>query len=166
MATHEYDIGNPQFVWTAHNYHPHQRGLVWYFAFCGLMVGAALLLFTMDSSGWVPAFSILILMALYCFLHKDGDQDHEVHFMTKGLVIDANRFIAWDEIDGYWFNYDPSVAVINFEISKKMRTETITLQMGDNEPDDFRNQLASTPISEIKGRHESLLDLWIRVMKL
>ncbi len=167
MPAHQFDFGNPLFRWTAHDYHPYERSFIWYAVFFTVMIGiGSFLTFFSGDFGWISGLCFFIIMGLYCYTHKDGEKDHEVIILEKGIMIDRRKVLLWEQIEGYWFNYDPTVAVINFERKSQMGLETIPLQMGDLTPDVFRRALAETDIKEMMDRKESLADLWIRVFKL
>ena len=159
------DSGEKVFGWVAHDYHPHKRGIVWYVVFSLIFFGGAIwACFTDPRWGWVTAFSLCIVAAIYLFIHRDGDQDHEVQIFGKGLLIDGRRFIHWEKISHFWFIYDGEVAIINFDLKKTPDTP-IKLQMGEVTPDEFRTVLTNL-VPEAEGKEESVFDLWIRVLKL
>ena len=159
------DSGNKLFSWVAHDYHPHERGLVWYVMFSLIFFGGAVwAAFSDPKWGWVTSFSLCVVAAIYLFIHRDGDQDHEVQVFEKGLLIDDRRFIHWDKIQQFWFVYDRDVAIINFDLKKTPDTP-IKLQMGQVDPEEFREAL-NRLIPEAEGKEESVFDLWVRVLKL
>ena len=168
MAEHKnlYDSGKKLFSWTAHDYHPHDRGIAWYIGFSVIFFGIALWALIADPRwGWVTAFSLCIAAAVYLFIHRDGDRDHEVQVYEKGLLVDNKNFIHWDKFAQFWFAYDSTVAIINFDLKKTPEVPK-KLQMGEITPDKFREILGMVDLPEAEGKEESVLDLWIRVLKL
>lgn len=160
------DSGKKIFAWTAHDYHPHERGVVWHVVFIISFLGGALWAALSDPHwGWVTAFCLCIIAAIYLFVHREGVQDHEIQVFEKGLLIDDLRFIHWEKISQFWFVYATDVAVINFDL-KKTPDQPIKLQMGDVTPDKFREVLFEVELPEAEGKEESAFDLWVRVLKL
>jgi len=161
-----FDCGKKLFSWTAHDYHPHERGVLWHIIFCAAFFGGSIWAVLADPRwGWVTAFCFCTVAGIYLITHRGGNQDHEVQIFEKGLLIDERCFVHWDKVLKYWFVYDESVAVINFDL-KKESNQPIKLQMGDITLDKFREVLTAIPIEEDESKEESVIDLWIRVLKL
>lgn len=118
-----FDAGKKLFSWTAHDYHPHERGMVWHVVFCAVFFGgAAWAAITDPKWGWITAFSLCAIAAIYLFTHREGAQDHAVEIYDKGLFIDQSHFLYWDKFEQFWFVYDQDVSVINFDLKKKRPT--------------------------------------------
>ncbi len=158
----EIDPGEKIFSWTAFNYHPHKRGWIWYAIFCTFFFGSAL--WALVSGDWVMAFTLFVAVAVYFFAHRKGDEDHEVQVFENGILIDR-KFIEKEKLEGYWFVYDQTVSVLNFQLSGK-GDRKISLQMGEHNPDVFRSEFKLMEIEELVDKKESLMDLWIRALKL
>ena len=166
MAQTNFDYGEPIFTWTAHDYHPHQRGMLWYTLFSFALFGSSLAAIITDpQSGWMTAFTLCLAAAAYFFVHRNGHQDHEIKVTPNGLVVDDKSFYAWDELSGFWILRDPTVSVINFEFHNPKKNK-FTLQMGLVEPTKFRQVFNFVDLPEIEGQTECLMDLWIRALKL
>jgi hypothetical protein len=158
--------GKKIFSWTACDYHPHKRGTLWYVLFCGIfLLGSIWAIWNDPKWGWLVAFTFFVAMAAYFKEHANGDETHEIHVFEKALMIDTAQLIPFDTFSGYWFAYDETVSTINFQVKSK-HDQKITLQMGDKLPEFFRYKLAKTSLEELEDQKESLLDLWIRVLKL
>ncbi len=154
------------FSWVAHDYHPHQRGILWYIVFSIAFGGTAAWAFFADEHfGWITSFCILMVAAIYFWTHRNGNEDHEIIGFEKGILIDGRTFFNWDKFEGYWFVYDETVAVVNFEF-KGGKGKKITLQLGSVTPEELRVPLKALMLAELPEKKESLLDLWIRALKL
>ena len=161
-----FDSGPKLFSWTAHDYHPHDRGLSWYIVFCLLFFGISFWAVLTDPQwGWITAFSLCVSAAIYLYIHREGEQDHEVQIFEKGLQIDGHDFIHWEKVEAFWFTYDETVSIINFDL-KKNPNNPKKLQMGQVTPDRFREIMKEVKLPEAEGKEESVADLWIRVLKL
>jgi hypothetical protein len=159
-----FNPGESIFSWTAHDYHPHRRGLLWMILFCLILMGGGIwALFFSQTLGWSTALSFFVAASVYFYIHRKGNEDHEVEIFKNGLMIDQSQYIPWQAIRGYWFIYDETGAVIHFE---KQRNEKIPLQMGQQKPETFRAILKSVGLEELENKQESLIDLWIRALKL
>lgn len=161
-----FDPGNLIFGWLAHDYHPHQRGILWYVMFCLIFFGGSIWAVYSDPKwGWVTALAFCITAAIYFQIHRSGNADHDIKFLEKGLLIDNKNFSGWGQFDGYWFNVDETVSTLTFEMKESKKQ--ITIQLGQLFPDQIRSALKSIEeFGELKSKKESLLDLWIRALKL
>lgn len=158
--------GEELFAWTAHDYHPHQRGILWYIVFSIAFGGTAAWAIYVDPKfGWITSFCILTVAAIYFWTHRNGNEDHEVIGFRKGIQIDGKAYFEWNKFQGYWFVYDETVSVVNFEF-KGGKGKKITLQLGQVHPDQLRQQFDHLNMEELSDKKESLLDLWIRALKL
>ncbi len=153
--------GAELFSWIAHDYHPHQRGWLWFTVFCLVFFGSAGWAFL--SGDWIMASTLFIAVAVYFLVHRNGHEEHAVHVYEKGIQVDRAYF-PMEKFTGFWFCYDPSVSVINLEMGGGKRT--LRLQMGQNTPEEFRANFARTGLSELDDRKEGAIDIWIRALKL
>ena len=154
--------GEKLFSWIAFNYHPHKRGLVWYGVFCALFFGSAI--WAMVSGDWVMAFTLFIAVAVYFFIHRKGDEQHEVNVFENGILIDQ-KYFPIEKFEGYWFVYDQTVGIVNLQLSGK-GDRKISLQTGEHDLSFFRKELKQAGLEELSEKKESLIDLWIRALKL
>jgi hypothetical protein len=159
-----FDPGNSLFTWEAYDYHPHQRGWVWLLVFCAITFGGAL--WALWSGDWIMALTFFVVAAVYFYTHRQGNEVHQVHLTEKGILIDGRDFFYWEKLAGYWFIYDETVSVINFQFDDQKRDRKISLQMGEVEPDTFREIFEKADFTELTNKKESLMDLWIRALKL
>lgn len=162
------DLGQPLFEWTAHDYHPHQRGIVWKIIFWTIFIGGAALFVYSDPGfgGWFGALTFLAVGIFYDWTHNKGLADQQIQVYEKGMVVDETAFFLWEEIAGYWFNYDETVSTINFDFNNQKKGK-ITFQMGQYIPVQFRESLSETQdLVELEDRKESTLELWVRALKL
>ena len=161
-----FDPGGQVFGWTAYDYHPHQRGVIWYSVFCLVLFGGAVWSMISDPQwGWLMALSFFLAAAVYFYAHRTGDQPHQVIGYERGLFID-NKFIPFENIAGFWVLYDETVSIINFQLKSKYRNVKISLQMGEESPEFFRENMKRVNLDELEDAKESLIDLWIRALKL
>jgi hypothetical protein len=159
------DPGQKIFSWESYNYHPYQRGIVWMVVFCSLFFGCSLWAIMTDPQwGWLTAFTFLITAASYFFAHRNGNEKHEISFFEQGFYIDQKQFFSWQDFKGYWFVYDESVTVLNLATEKNNRK--ISLQMGEISLREFREVFEKIELPELTEQKESLVDLWIRALKL
>jgi hypothetical protein len=103
--------------------------------------------------------------AVYFYAHRKGNESHEIKVFERGLFIDQ-KFFPTENFAGFWVLYDETVAMINLQVESKHRKYKIALQMGDKTPDFFRENFAKINFPELEDAKESLLDLWIRALKL
>ncbi len=161
-----YNPGEEIFSWVAHDYHPHERGALWYIIFSIIILSISIWsLISEPEWGWITSATILIFAATYFYVHKDGHKDHEIRCFERGILIDGRRYIDWDEFEGFWFIYNETAAILNLEY-KGNKDQRVVLQMGANLPDIFQEKLRSLDLIELEDRKEALSDLWVRALKL
>ena len=157
-----FDPGKNIFSWVAHDYHPQQKGWIWISIFCLVVFGGAVWAFF--SGDPVMAFTFFVIAAVYFWVHRNGMETHKISLTEKGIFIDEKDFFSWEKFSGFWFIYDETVSIINFQFRNSERK--ISLQMGQVEPDVFRTIFEKAEFSELLDKKESLVDLWIRALKL
>jgi len=164
QKTTTFDPGALLFDWQAHDSHPYERGIIWKTVFSLVMVGiAAWAVITDPRWGWLTASAFLIVGALYFWVHRRGPEVISIAVHTGGIFVDRS-FIPREDIEGFWFTFNETVAVVNLEIRKK--NHPVSLQMGEHDPEFFRQNFARLDLLELEDKKESVLDLWIRTLKL
>ena len=159
-----FDPGPLVFAWEAFDYHPHERGWLWYVIWLGaLCVGTGWMFWTGE---WSVALMFLFVAALYYFVHRNGHETHHIHVYKKGIRVDKT-FFGWDRLEGYWFiwNERQGAAIVNIQV-KNNGDRKIPLQMGHLTPDELREVFDEVSFPELVEKKEGLVDLWIRVFKL
>ena len=159
-----FDLGKEIFSWKAYDYYPYQRGTTWFVLFCLIVFGPAVwAAFIQD---WIMAITMWIAGACYLFIHRDGVHTHVITIYEDTLCV-GKRHFPWSYFSGYWFVYHPhqQVAVIHFPFKRNPNNE-YTLQMGDTTPSELRNALSRAGLRELENKHECVMDLWSRVLKL
>ena len=160
------ETGKPVFAWRAFDHQPVQRGWIWYVMFCGILFGgAAWSVFTDPKWGWLMALTFFVSAAIYFWSHRNGNELHDTTVFEKGILIGERKFLPKEKISGFWFAYEPGVEILKIELRGRNKI-TISLQMGNLEPDFFREHLGTFGIAEIEDMQEGTLDKWIRIFKL
>lgn len=162
-----FDPGKEVFSWESFDYHPHKRGWVWFTIFCIFFFGSAVLML-FQGGGWgdkLAAITFLLALAMYFFVHRKGDEKHTVRVFERAVFVDR-KLIPLDKLSGYWFIYDQTAALVNLQFDNKKRSQKVTLQMGQHGPDFFRRNFREVELEELEDKKESVLDLWIRALKL
>lgn len=161
-----FDPGQEVFAWTVQDYHPYQRGIIWYTVFCSVLFGGAIWSMISDPKwGWLMALSFFLAAAVYFYAHRKGEESHKIHVFERGLFID-NKFFPTENFAGFWMIYDETAAIINLKFKSKRRNHKISLQMGKQLPEFFRDNFTKVNLLELEDERENLLDLWIRALKL
>ena len=157
-----FNPGEELFAWEAYDYHPHERGILWMIMAGIVLFGSsAFFIITEPKMGWITVLCFFIVAMIYFWTHRNGNEIHQVQIFEQGLLIDQRKFLPWERFSGYWFVYDPTVSVINFQYDSK-RDQKITLQMGYVEPDKFREIFDQINFPELKDMKKDILELWIR----
>jgi len=113
---------------------------------------------------WIMALTFFIAVSMYFWVHRNGDEEHVVTIRKNGIQVDK-RYFSIEKFIGYWFVYDQTVSVVNLQMEGGA-SKKITLQMGKNTPDIFRKNFAILGLKEIPNKKESLVDMWVRALKL
>ena len=158
-----FNPGRKVFGWEAHDYHPHKHGALWIIIFSTILFGGALWAI-LTNGDWLMAFTFFIIAGLYFWTHRKGTEMHQIQVFEGGVLVDQKLF-PLEKLEGFWFVYDETVSVINFQLKSKY-DQKISLQMGEMGPDFFRQNFARIGLEELPDKKESLLDLWIRALKL
>ncbi len=159
-------LGKPVFEWEAFDHHPYHRGWLWYVVFCTVLFGGAGWAVWDDPQwGWLVGLTFFVAAAVYFWGHRNGNEIHQIRVFERGMFI-GNKYIPREKIKGYWFIYQEGVAVLNLEIAMRKGTRKISLQMGNNDPDFFRENLSMIGVEEMDDMHETITDMWIRAFKL
>ncbi len=166
-ATSSFNPGKRLYHWKAYDYHPHDRGLIWHICFGLVVFGAAVWSwFYGGDLGWLSSFGIFLGAAVYFWIHKDGNEVHQIEFFEFGFMVDGRDFFPWDKVVGYWILFNETVSVIKFVQRSRMGEQELTLQLGDAQLTKLKQSLKKIEISELGNRNEAVLDLWLRVFKL
>lgn len=162
----DFDQGAEVFSWQSYDYHPHKRGIVWYAVFCAVLFGGAVWSMASDPQwGWLMALSFFLAAAVYFLAHRKGDEIHEVKVFERGIFVD-NKFITLENFAGFWILYNETVSIVNLQFKSKYQNKKISFQMGEELPEFFRENFAKVNLLELKDTKESLIDLWVRALKL
>ncbi|MCF7812703.1 hypothetical protein K9M59_03885 [Candidatus Gracilibacteria bacterium] len=158
-----FDPGELVFSWKTFDYHPNRHGIVWILLFCSIFFGTAV--WALWYGDWIMAFTLFLAVAVYFYIHRQGNEEQEIRVFDRAIIIDR-MILPFEKIIGYWILYDETASIVNLEIREKYRTRNIALQMGDKSPGFFRKYFKIAQIPELEDRKESLVDLWIRALKL
>ena len=151
------------FEWDAADCHPHRRGWIWVSVFCAIIFGGAI--WAIFSGDWLMAFTFFLAAAVYFFFHRNGAEIHRVQIFEKGILIDSRDFFEWERFSGFWLNVSESVSTLQLEF-RENPAKNISLQMGNVLPETFGQVFQNLGIAELPDRKESLLDLFIRAIRL
>ncbi len=162
----KFNPGKEVFSWEALDYQPHNRGIIWYLVFCLIFFGGAIWSMYSDPQwGWLMGLALFLSAAVYFWGHRKGPEMHTIKVFERGILINS-KFFPLENFAGFWILYDPTVASVNLKFKSKYRNHRISLQMGENNPEFFRENFAKIDFPELEDEKETLLDLWIRALKL
>jgi len=161
------DFGKKLLSWKAPDFEPYRRGLRWYVTFCSLTFGSALVIFLMDpSTSAVPVFSICVLAAVYLWVHKDGEKEHQICLFEKGLQVAEGKLMPWKDFEGFWFLEDKVSRLLILE-HKDWKRGSIRLQLAKTKSEKVNKVFEKLEVIEhLEDKKESGFDLWSRVFRL
>lgn len=164
QKTTTFDPGKLVFDWQAYDSHPHQRGMIWKIVFSLIIVGISTWAVITDPSwGWLTALAFLLVGGLFFWVHRRGPEVIAISVHTGGIFVNRT-FFPKEAIEGFWFTFDETVAVVNLELRQK--NHPVAIQMGANDPEFFRQNFEKMDLPELEDKKESVLDLWIRTLRL
>ncbi len=152
--------------WKALDYHPYERGIGWYITFGLLTFGTALVIFFTDpASSGVPVASICLIAAFYLWVHREGEEEHEISLFENGITIGDGGLIPWQRFDGYWFIEDQHSRLLVLE-SNIWNQDRVRILLGKNKTAKIINAMEKIKLKRMRGKRENGFDLWSRVLRL
>ncbi|HEY5714098.1 MAG TPA: hypothetical protein VIT68_01985 [Candidatus Gracilibacteria bacterium] len=160
-----FNPGKKILQWEPYDYHPHQRGILWFVFMSAFVFGSAAWSYFYTDLGWIPAGCILLTAALYFWTHRNGHRTHEVVIFEEGILVDKDHFFPWSMFKGYWVLYDQHSSLIHFQRTGK-RDNKVSIQLGHLTKNKIIQVMGQTSLPFLPEYSENLLDLWIRALKL
>jgi hypothetical protein len=147
--------------WKAPEFVTYQKGKRWFLVAGVLILG--LIAYAIYSSSATMAIVFIVLAGVYFMTHRLEPKTIDVHITELGIDIDGN-FYPYTMIEYFWIVYHPKYyRDLNLKI--KNQASKITIQLHEQSPAEVRRVL-SKEIEEVKGVHESLMDVFIRLLRL
>lgn len=158
--------GHKFMSWKALDYYPYERGIGWYISFSSLTFGSALIIFLMDPvSSSVPVASICIIAAFYLWVHREGENEHQISLYENGIEIGESSFITWKNFKGYWFIEDHHSRLLVLE-SDKWNQDRIRILLGNGKTEKINRAMEKIGMKLLADKKENGFDLWSRVFRL
>ncbi len=149
---------------TLPDYHPIRRGRGWIYLFS--------LVFFAIAGGFyffgdlVAAFTFLVAMGVYLWLHQNQNGTVDVAFYAHGVVI-GQIFFASDRISGYEVVEGDFSRVVHLNLQgNRWFRPRILLQMADVPREFFDIMMEQMKIKRLPDRKETAAETWIRVLQL
>lgn len=176
------DMGAELAQWESYDSHPQERSMTWKVGFVTFLAVVMLLIFwgtqgsgSSNGSFWtdmtvgniIMVFALFLSVGVYFWVHKNGTSTHVIQIYENALCLEG-LCVPKNLIEGYWFLVKDGVSLLKLEIKNKksQKIETISLQMGDETPQFFRDIFDRCDVQELMDREESVLDMCIRIFKL
>ncbi len=161
------NAGKKLLSWYAPDYHPYEKGIVWYTIFLLFIFGCSVFFIFWDPEwGWVSAFTFCFVAAVYIMAHKDGHKMHHIEITERCLLFDDVNCFPWRQFKGYWIMDDHGARVIHFEIENVNFVKRITLQLEDTDEKKLEKAMEKVKMKHLEDQEEHFLELWSRVFKL
>lgn len=164
----ENNIGKPMYEWITFDYHPHNRGWLWYVITTMIIVAILISLFFLSEdvvSRWISILSFVIGVSAYAYIHRKSQAVHRIFLFSKGILIDRSWY-EWEQFHGFWFILDRGTTVLNLEVKDNGKTKNISLQLGDQPSDKISKILTDLGLDFLPDHKEPVIDLWLRILKI
>lgn len=150
------------FTWTALEYIQQQRDKKWY-TIAGIALAAAVLL-TLITGNWSMALAIIVFAAVYEYLQRHHPPKRvEIEITDYGIHV-GHMFFPYSNIKAFWILYGNGVKSLNLRVHKRIHSDVV-IQLDSQNPAAIREYLVGQ-IPEWEGKHESLSDVILRLLKL
>lgn len=152
--------------WQSLDYHPYERGIGWYISFGLLTFGTALVIFITDpATSGIPVACICLIAAFYLWVHREGEEEHEVSLFENGIAIGEGALMPWKQFDGYWFIEDEHSRLLVLE-SEIWNQDRVRILLGKNKTDKIISAMEKIELERMGDKRENGFDLWSRVFRL
>lgn len=147
--------------WQASVLPRHERSQRWY-AIGGavVLIGAAYGIFT---GSWPFTVVVILCGAMYYLTRDHIPPLKTITILNTGVLLEQT-FTRWEELSGFWILQAPEYTELHFVPLQKRRSD-IVIQTNNQNINDLR-LLIGQYISELTDKRESLLDTFIRLIKL
>jgi len=152
-------LAEPILEWEAPSIPHHERSPRWY-AVAGITV-LVMAAYAIVTGSWTFAVVVLLSAGMYFLLRREKPASKAISILPQGVNLDG-RFYAWGDLESFWLI--PTPGYTELHIAQKSRSVLI-VQTGAVPTDVVRAALSQF-IREDSDRHESLLDIFIRICKL
>ena len=147
-------------TWRAPMHATMERTKRWYMIGGGVTI--ALAIYGIVTGAWTFAVVILLCAAMYVFTHDHRFGDEAATITTGGVQI-AQRFMRFEDMQGFWFL--PTPGYTELHIVPTRRQPDMVIQTGTQDIQNLRQTL-SERTTELTEKREHFLDAIIRICKL
>lgn len=148
-------------TWSAPSQAAHDRSHRWYVVGGALAVGFAA--YGILTGSWPFAIVIILCAAMYMLLKGHTPPMNTIAIRENGILFEG-RFTRWEDIEGYWILVMPTYGELHVAFRDKRRPQLV-IQTGEVPLLQIRTTIGSH-ITELTDKHETLIDMIIRICKL
>ncbi|MBD3328193.1 hypothetical protein GF340_02700 [Candidatus Peregrinibacteria bacterium] len=148
--------------WRAPEFIQQKKGAKWYLT-AGIILGLLLLL-TIFYSNWTLTIVLVVLAGVYLYLQKKHPpKEITVKITDMGIYV-GHMYFQYSHIKAFWIIAENGVKTLNLLIPKRYISE-VKIQLMDQNPAAIRRILI-TQIPEMEGKHENVIDVLARLLKI
>lgn len=149
-------------TWTAPEHYQHNRGIIWKIVMTVLTLGA--IVFGIYYDAWTFSLAIGTFAFVYVLVNFEHPKEVDVQISSVGIKVGGRKY-PFSRIRAFWFVYEPPmVKTLNIRVDGELIAD-IVIQLGDQHPEEVRDYLIKK-IPELSGKHESLTEIFLRLLKL
>ena len=150
----------PVLSWDAPSHPTVQRSKRWYVV--AAVVVAVIVLYAIITAAWTLAIVSVLAGGMYYLVHGHEPGVSHIEFHDSGVLFNG-EFTRWDQFGGYWFVHTPEY--VELRLVPKRGAKRVFIQTGAMDPAQLRMVLGQR-IPEFVHKHESMIDIFIRICKL
>lgn len=165
MADEQMEQSNnePTFSWTYYEYHPHERGRLWWILFW--IVSLGLVVYAGLTQNFLFAVIILIFDIIILYRHYQKPEPIECEIYDHGVVL-GEQYLPWKNIKKFWIVYDPpEVKRLYFTYDSVLRPHS-SISFNEVNPIELRNFLKQYVIEDLDREDEHFSDTLGRILKI
>lgn len=148
--------------WEAPEFIQHEKSWLWFavaaFAAVGFAIWAVL------TGNWTLVVAIVVVAALYIWLHGQTPNHLEVKVSKTGIRI-GNKEIPYQNMHSFWILYNPPhIKTLNIKSNSRIYPD-LSIDLDEQDPAELRTFLCAH-VKEDEGKEENFADIFIRLLKL
>lgn len=147
--------------WSAPAEPAHARTARWYLI--GTVLVLATVVWSVITGAWSLAIAAAIVGGIYFLLRREPPVTRHIAIGEQGFELNG-KITYWSDCEGYWMIHTPAWNVLHIR-KRHGPGRDVSIHTADIDPTALRAVL-SRFLPVLKDRHESFVDVCIRVCKL
>lgn len=152
---------NAAFSWNALEYIQQHRGPKWYAA-AGIILTLVVVI-ALVTFNWTMAIAAVVFAGVYEYIQRHHPPKRvQIKITDMGIRV-GEMFFPFSSIRAFWILYENGLKTLNLRVHRRVHSDVV-IQLEDQNPAAIRQYLVGE-IPEWEGKHESLQDVILRILK-